>query len=34
MGNMAAAVTVKKIKETGTATAGEIVTLALHHDKP
>ena len=34
MGNMAAAVTVRKIKETGTATAGEILTLALHHDKP
>ncbi|HEX7573784.1 MAG TPA: PfkB family carbohydrate kinase, partial [Bacteroidota bacterium] len=34
MGNLAAAVTVLKIRETGTATAREIVTLGLHYDKP
>ena len=34
MGNLAAAVTVKKIRETGTATAEEIITLGFHHDKP
>ena len=33
MGNLAAAVTVKKIKETGTATPGEIVTLGFRYDR-
>lgn len=34
MGNLAAAVTVKKIRETGTATAEEILTLGFRYDKP
>jgi rfaE bifunctional protein kinase chain/domain len=34
MGNLAAAVTVQKMKETGTATGEEIVTLGFHYDTP
>jgi rfaE bifunctional protein kinase chain/domain len=33
MGNMAAAVTVRKTKETGTATGGEVLALGFHYDR-
>ena len=33
MGSLAGAVTVKKIRETGTATPEEIITLGIHHDR-